>query len=130
MAFKLNPENFSTSFIHFFLWLCTVVTYAWGSLELAALHVYFICIQLIATDCRVSTVWVRDRKPPWSFEKHISTRKKTEPRKRSKREESLIWNHAQRIKERLNRDTGNWKSNIWERRRDWAFYTVNKIIWK
>lgn len=30
-------------------------------MELTASDVFFICIHLIATDCRVNTVWVRDR---------------------------------------------------------------------
>lgn len=129
-GFQTEPREFF-NFFHSFLFQTMYCSHI--CLRLTGISSFTCLLYLHTTDSNRlrSEHCVGERqKPPWSFEKHISTRKKTEPRKGSKREESLIRNQAQRIKERLNRDTGNWKSNIWERRRDWAFYTVNKIIWK
>lgn len=97
MAFILNSGNFSTSFFQAFDDYLVTYRHAQGSLELTALHVYLICIQLIATEHKVGNEHhVGERqKPQWSFEKHISTNKKKEPRRVTKKEKCLIKNQAQ-----------------------------------
>lgn len=57
-------------------------------------------------------MWVRDRNLHGLLKNTFQLGRRRSQEKDPKMEESLIRNQAQRIKERLNRDTGNWKSNI------------------
>lgn len=57
-------------------------------------------------------MWVRDGNLHGLLKNTFQLGRRRSQEKDPKMEESLIRNQAQRIKERLNRDTGNWKSNI------------------